>query len=71
METTINIEDKILHGKNAQSIRKILKERTPKSFEIKNKGKKVLIVGDSHSKDLFNFDNNKSLFSRLSVSKNL
>ena len=41
METTINIEDKILHGKNAQSIRKILKERTPKSFEIKNKGKKV------------------------------
>ena len=41
METTISIEDKILHGKNAQSIRKILKERTPKSFEIKNKGKKV------------------------------
>ena len=40
METT-TIKDKVLNGKNAQSIRATLKARTPKSFEIKNKGKKV------------------------------
>ena len=42
MKTKVDIEEKILNGKNAQYIRKILKERTPRSFEIKNKGKKVL-----------------------------
>ena len=41
METTTTTKDKVLNGKNAQSIRATLKARTPKSFEIKNKGKKV------------------------------
>ena len=36
-----SIEEKVLKGKNSQSIRALLKKRTPKSFEIKNKGKKV------------------------------
>ena len=40
METT-TIKDKVLNGKNSQSIRATLKARTPKSFEIKNKGNKV------------------------------
>ena len=35
------VEDKILKGKNSQAIRTKLKERTAKSFELKNKGKKV------------------------------
>ena len=35
------IEEKILEGKNSQAIRAKLKERTPKSFKIKNKGKAV------------------------------
>ena len=35
------IDELILEGKNSQEIRKKLKERTQKSFEIKNKGKKV------------------------------
>ena len=41
METTTTTKDKVLNGKNAQSIRATLKARTPKSFDIKNKGKKV------------------------------
>ena len=35
------VDELILEGKNSQEIRKKLKERTQKSFEIKNKGKKV------------------------------
>ena len=31
------MEEKILEGKNSQAIRAKLKERTPKSFKIKNK----------------------------------
>ena len=41
METTINIEDKILHGKNAQSIRKYLRREPQNLLRLKNKGKKV------------------------------